>query len=108
RGTGVGRLGAAPDVPAVQPAVDGLEGDFAGSVIACGAGVLGGLQQGVFATAHAQVLVAPCTANGAVSARCALDWFAGNGHADLISGRSSRWSRTPRTPRVNSNESGRR
>jgi MinD-like ATPase involved in chromosome partitioning or flagellar assembly len=79
-----GRHGAELEFEVFQAAVDGLESHFAASVIDCGAGLLGGLQQGVLATAHAQILVTPCTVSGAVSALGALDWLVANGHEQLV------------------------
>ncbi|MFI0484008.1 MinD/ParA family protein [Actinomadura sp. 9N215] len=57
---------------------------FSTAVIDCGAGLSAELQRGILATAHAQVFVTPCTADGVVSARAALDWLAVNGYGPLL------------------------
>jgi MinD-like ATPase involved in chromosome partitioning or flagellar assembly len=84
-GTTGGRLGEELGLDTFQAAFSGLSRYFSASVIDCGAGILGALQRGVLATAHAQVLVTPATVDGALSARSALDWFAANGHGVLLS-----------------------
>ena len=68
-----------------RAAFSGVGRYFSASVIDCGAGILGGVQAGMFETAHAQVLVTPSTVDGALSARRALDWFADRGHTGLLS-----------------------
>lgn len=80
-----GRLGGELDLQTFRAAFGGLGRYFSASVIDCGAGILGGLQRGILATAHAQVLVTPATVDGALSARSALDWFAANDYGALLS-----------------------
>ena len=55
---------------------------FGVTVIDCGAGLSGDLQQEVLGGAHAHVLVTPATPDGALSARRALDWLA-DAHAEV-------------------------
>ncbi|MEU5883495.1 hypothetical protein [Spirillospora sp. NPDC047279] len=57
---------------------------FSTSVIDCGAGLVGGLQKDIIASAHAQVFVAPGTGDGAASAMAALHWFVEQGFGPLL------------------------
>jgi MinD-like ATPase involved in chromosome partitioning or flagellar assembly len=84
-GTTGGRLERELDLDTFRSAFGGLGRYFSASVIDCGAGILGDLQQGILATAHAQLLVTPATVDGAYSARSAVEWFQANGHAELLS-----------------------
>ncbi|QXJ23963.1 hypothetical protein AGRA3207_005197 [Actinomadura graeca] len=54
------------------------------TVVDCGAGILTELNRGVIATSHGLVLVTPGTVDGALSARGALEWFAGNDQQELL------------------------
>jgi MinD-like ATPase involved in chromosome partitioning or flagellar assembly len=83
-GTTGGRLSGELDLDTFRAAFSGLGRYFSTSVIDCGAGILGGLQQGILATAHAQLLVTPATVDGALSARSAVEWFTANGHGALL------------------------
>ncbi|MFI0444460.1 hypothetical protein [Actinomadura sp. 6N118] len=67
-----------------QAATGRLSRYFSTSVIDCGAGLVTGLHKGILSSAHAQVFVAPGTADGALSARAALRWFAENGFVSLL------------------------
>jgi MinD-like ATPase involved in chromosome partitioning or flagellar assembly len=80
-----GGLGRELDLDTFRAAFGGLGRYFSASVIDCGAGILGGLQRGILATAHAQVLVTPATVDGALSARSAVEWFNANGNGELLS-----------------------
>ncbi|GAA2590193.1 hypothetical protein GCM10010411_23910 [Actinomadura fulvescens] len=57
---------------------------FSTSVVDCGAGLVTRLHKKILSTAHAQVFVAPGTADGALSARAALRWFGENGYVSLL------------------------
>ncbi|GAA1873097.1 hypothetical protein GCM10009736_46180 [Actinomadura bangladeshensis] len=54
------------------------------TVVDCGAGILTELNRGVVASSHGLVLVTPGTVDGALSARGALEWYAGNDQQDLL------------------------
>jgi MinD-like ATPase involved in chromosome partitioning or flagellar assembly len=83
-GTTGGRVGGELGLDTFRAAFSGLGRYFSTSVIDCGAGIVGGLQRGILATAHAQVLVTPATIDGALSARSAVEWFIANGHGALL------------------------
>lgn len=57
---------------------------FGISLVDCGPGLTSDLHQGILASSHAQILVAPATADGALSTRSALDWFLRSPHAHLL------------------------
>ncbi|MFG2000994.1 hypothetical protein ACGFNU_17790 [Spirillospora sp. NPDC048911] len=80
-----GQVGSELDYPAFQSATGGLSRYFSVSVIDCGAGLITGLHRGILSSAHAQIFVAPATADGALSTRAALRWFAENGFVSLLS-----------------------
>ncbi|MEU5991328.1 MinD/ParA family protein [Spirillospora sp. NPDC047418] len=62
-----------------------LVGRYVGTtVVDCGAGILTELNRGVVAASHGLVLVTPGTVDGALSARGALEWYAGNDQQDLL------------------------
>jgi MinD-like ATPase involved in chromosome partitioning or flagellar assembly len=82
--TSGGRIGADLTLAAFQAAAGQMSRYFACMVIDCGAGLLAELQRGVLAEAHAQVMVTPGTADGALSARGALDWMVRNGYEQLV------------------------
>jgi MinD-like ATPase involved in chromosome partitioning or flagellar assembly len=82
--TSRGRIGAELEIDAFRAATGEMSRYFAAIVIDCGAGLLPELQRGILAEAHAQVLVTPATVDGALSARGALDWMAGNGFGALL------------------------
>lgn len=79
-----GRIGAELDLDTFRTATAGLSRYFSVAVIDCGAGIVTALQRGILATAHSQILVAPGTVDGAMSARGALDWYAVNGFEALL------------------------
>jgi MinD-like ATPase involved in chromosome partitioning or flagellar assembly len=83
-GTASGRIGAELDLETFRAAAGGLSRYFSAAVIDCGAGIVAALQQGILANAHGQILVAPGTVDGALSARGALDWYASNGFAAVL------------------------
>jgi MinD-like ATPase involved in chromosome partitioning or flagellar assembly len=82
--TSRGRIGAELEIDTFRTATGELSRYFSAMVIDCGAGLLPELQRGILAEAHAHVLVTPATVDGALSARGALDWMAGNGFAALL------------------------
>jgi MinD-like ATPase involved in chromosome partitioning or flagellar assembly len=82
--TSRGRIGAELDIDTFRAATGEMSRYFSAIVIDCGAGLLPELQRGILAEAHAQVLVTPATVDGALSARGALDWMAGNGFGALL------------------------
>jgi MinD-like ATPase involved in chromosome partitioning or flagellar assembly len=84
-GTAAGQLDAGLDLPTYQAATGPLEEHFAVEVVDCSCGLLGELQRGIAASAHAQILVAPSTPDGARSVQGALAWYARNGHLELLS-----------------------
>ena len=84
-GSATGGMDTELELGTFRAAFGGVGRYFSTSVIDCGAGILGGVQAGMFETAHAQVLVTPSTVDGALSARRALDWFADRGHTGLLS-----------------------
>jgi MinD-like ATPase involved in chromosome partitioning or flagellar assembly len=57
---------------------------FAVTIVDCGGGLMGGPAPGLLADTHAHVLVTPATADGAFSARGALDWLAAGELGPLI------------------------
>ncbi|MEO3787018.1 MinD/ParA family protein [Actinocorallia sp. B10E7] len=57
---------------------------FGISLVDCGPGLTSDLHQGILASSHAQILVAPATVDGALSTRSALDWFLRGTHAHLL------------------------
>jgi MinD-like ATPase involved in chromosome partitioning or flagellar assembly len=82
--TSRGRIGVELEIEAFRAATGEMSRYFSAIVIDCGAGLLPELQRGILAEAHAQVLVTPATVDGALSARGALDWMAGNGFGGLL------------------------
>jgi MinD-like ATPase involved in chromosome partitioning or flagellar assembly len=82
--TSRGRIGVELEIDTFRTATGELSRYFSAMVIDCGAGLLPELQRGILAEAHAHVLVTPATVDGALSARGALDWMAGNGFAALL------------------------
>jgi MinD-like ATPase involved in chromosome partitioning or flagellar assembly len=82
--TSRGRIGAELEIEAFRAATGEMSRYFAAIVIDCGAGLLPELQRGILGDSHAQVLVTPATVDGALSARGALDWMAGNGFSVLL------------------------
>ncbi|HEX6471532.1 MAG TPA: MinD/ParA family protein [Streptosporangiaceae bacterium] len=82
--TSRGRIGTELEIEAFRAATGEMSRYFSAIVIDCGAGLLPELQRGILAEAHAQVLVTPATVDGALSARGALDWMAGNGFGGLL------------------------
>ncbi|WP_106402374.1 MinD/ParA family ATP-binding protein [Actinocorallia populi] len=57
---------------------------FGISLVDCGPGLTSDLHQGILASSHAQILIAPATADGALSTRSALDWFLRSPHSHLL------------------------
>lgn len=82
--TSRGRIGAELEIDTFRSATGEMSRYFSAIIIDCGAGLLPELQRGILAEAHAQVLVTPATVDGALSARGALDWMAGNGFGALL------------------------
>jgi MinD-like ATPase involved in chromosome partitioning or flagellar assembly len=82
--TSGGRIGTELEIAAFRAATGEMSRYFSAIIIDCGAGLLPELQRGILAEAHAQVLVTPATVDGALSARGALDWMAGNGFGALL------------------------
>jgi MinD-like ATPase involved in chromosome partitioning or flagellar assembly len=82
--TSGGRIGAELEIETFRAASGEMSRYFSAIIIDCGAGLLPELQRGILAEAHAQVLVTPATVDGALSARGALDWMAGNGFGALL------------------------
>lgn len=82
--TSRGRIGAELEIDTFRAATGEMSRYFSAIVIDCGAGLLPELQRGILSEAHAQVLVTPATVDGALSARGALDWMAGNGFGALL------------------------
>ncbi|MFC6933547.1 MinD/ParA family protein [Actinomadura yumaensis] len=80
-----GRIAGEFTIDTFQQAVGALSRYVSAAVVDCGAGILTELHRGILATTHAQVLVTPGTVDGALSARGALEWFANNGQAALLS-----------------------
>lgn len=83
-GAAGGRMGVELDLDTFRAATGLLSRYFAAAVIDCGAGIVAALQQGILANAHGQILVAPGTVDGALSARGALDWYAANGFEAVL------------------------
>jgi MinD-like ATPase involved in chromosome partitioning or flagellar assembly len=79
-----GRIGAELEIDTFRSATGEMSRYFSAMVIDCGAGLLPELQRGILTEAHAQILVTPATVDGALSARGALDWMAGNGYGALL------------------------
>jgi MinD-like ATPase involved in chromosome partitioning or flagellar assembly len=82
--TSRGRIGSELEIDTFRAATGEMSRYFSAIVIDCGAGLLPELQRGILAEVHAQVLVTPATVDGALSARGALDWMAGNGFGGLL------------------------
>jgi MinD-like ATPase involved in chromosome partitioning or flagellar assembly len=82
--TSGGRIGAELEIETFRSATGEMSRYFSAIIIDCGAGLLPELQRGILAESHAQVLVTPATADGALSARGALDWMAENGFGALL------------------------
>ncbi|MFI6514786.1 hypothetical protein ACIBF1_04405 [Spirillospora sp. NPDC050679] len=79
-----GRIAGEFTVDTFQSALSALTRYFAAVIVDCGAGILTELHRGILAHTHGLVLVTPGTVDGALSARGALEWFAGNGQQALI------------------------
>jgi MinD-like ATPase involved in chromosome partitioning or flagellar assembly len=80
-----GQVGAQLD-PAAYPALAvTLSRFFALVVVDCDT-LPGELARGALADAHARVLVTPATVEGVVTARTVLDWLAGLGRPELLTG----------------------
>ncbi|GAA0966873.1 hypothetical protein [Actinocorallia libanotica] len=71
-------------LPEFQTAQGEFSRYFGISLVDCGPGLTSDLHQGVLASSHAQILIAPATADGALSTRSALDWFLRSPHAHLL------------------------
>ncbi|WP_157430006.1 MinD/ParA family ATP-binding protein [Actinomadura oligospora] len=79
-----GSVGADLDFDTFHTGLGRLGRYFSTTVIDCGAGLVSPLHRDILTSAHAQIFVAPATGDGTLSARAAIDWFARNGHADLL------------------------
>ncbi|MBW8485289.1 nucleotide-binding protein [Actinomadura parmotrematis] len=79
-----GRIVGEFRLPTLQAALAAVSRFVSAVVVDCGAGILTEVNQGVIGTSHALVLVTPGTVDGALSARGALEWFAGNQQQDLL------------------------
>ncbi|MUN34996.1 AAA family ATPase [Actinomadura litoris] len=73
-----GRIAGEFTLETFQSALNAVGRYVAATVVDCGAGILTELNRGVIAGSHGLVLVTPGTVDGALSARGALEWFAGN------------------------------
>ncbi|WP_158587824.1 MinD/ParA family ATP-binding protein [Actinomadura logoneensis] len=82
--SGHGSVGADLDFETFHAALGRLGRYFSTTVVDCGAGLVSPLHRDILNAAHAQIFVAPATGDGTLSARSAIDWFARNGHADLL------------------------
>ncbi len=71
-------------LPEFQTAQGEFSRYFGISLVDCGPGLTSDLHQGILASSHAQILIAPATADGALSTRSALDWFLRSPHAHLL------------------------
>ncbi|POM26837.1 CobQ/CobB/MinD/ParA nucleotide binding domain protein [Actinomadura rubteroloni] len=80
-----GRIAGEFTIETFQAALAAISRYFAAAVVDCGAGILTELHRGILGQTHGLVLVTPATADGALSARGALEWFAGNGQQALLS-----------------------
>ncbi|WP_433332686.1 MinD/ParA family ATP-binding protein [Spirillospora sp. CA-294931] len=80
-----GRIAEEFTLGTFQAALGAVVRYFSAAVIDCSAGILTELHQGILAGAHGFVLVTPATVDGALSARGALEWFAGNNQQALLS-----------------------
>jgi MinD-like ATPase involved in chromosome partitioning or flagellar assembly len=67
-----------------QTAQGELSRYFGVCLVDCGPGLTSDLHQGILASAHAQILIVPATADGALSTRSALDWFHRGPYAALL------------------------
>ncbi|WP_018653677.1 hypothetical protein [Actinomadura flavalba] len=79
-----GRIAGEFTIETFQTALASLSRYFAAAVVDCGAGILTEVHRGILGQTHGLVLVTPGTADGALSARGALEWFAGNGQQALL------------------------
>jgi MinD-like ATPase involved in chromosome partitioning or flagellar assembly len=79
-----GRIAGEFTLATFQTALSAVTRYLSAVVIDCGAGILTELNRGILAQSHGLVLVTPGTVDGALSARGALEWFAGNDQQDLL------------------------
>ncbi|WP_067459539.1 MinD/ParA family protein [Actinomadura macra] len=79
-----GRIAGEFTLETFQHALNLVTRYLSATVIDCGAGILTELNRGVIAGSHGLVLVTPGTVDGALSARGALEWFAGNDQQALL------------------------
>ncbi|WP_308198481.1 AAA family ATPase [Actinomadura terrae] len=79
-----GRIAGEFTLETFQSALNAVGRYVAATVVDCGAGILTELNRGVIAGSHGLVLVTPGTVDGALSARGALEWFAGNNQQGLL------------------------
>ncbi|MFS2295699.1 MAG: MinD/ParA family protein [Actinomadura sp.] len=79
-----GRIAGEFTLDTFQDALSQVARYVGAAVIDCGAGILTELNRGVIAASHGLVLVTPATVDGALSARGALEWYAGNDQSGLL------------------------
>jgi MinD-like ATPase involved in chromosome partitioning or flagellar assembly len=72
------------DLAELQTALGEFSRYFGITLIDCGPGLTSELHEGILASSHAQILIAPATVDGALSTRSALDWFLRGSHAHLL------------------------
>ncbi|WP_395108968.1 hypothetical protein [Actinomadura sp. SCN-SB] len=79
-----GRIAGEFTLSTFQTALSVVTRYLSAVVVDCGAGILTELNRGILKSSHGLVLVTPGTVDGALSARGALEWFAGNNQQDLL------------------------
>jgi MinD-like ATPase involved in chromosome partitioning or flagellar assembly len=79
-----GRIAGEFTLSTFQTALGAVTRYLSAVVVDCGAGILTELNRGILTNSHGLVLVTPGTVDGALSARGALEWFAGNDQQDLL------------------------
>ncbi|MBO2454328.1 hypothetical protein J4573_45085 [Actinomadura barringtoniae] len=80
-----GRIAGEVTLDVFEAALSAVSRYMAAAVVDCGAGILTDLHQGILANSHSLVLVTPGTADGALSARGALEWFVNSNRRSLLS-----------------------